>query len=152
MEFPYFLLYSTPVDAYLTMDSMGPPYGVNRCLLFPTPAYPSSLWIQVKRVKPFRQRCTRAQVYVWIPLYWIGKKKRGRKKKNFSSVFPASSRGCSSFVWKDTVKRDQSVVRGRRKYDFFAAVMACAMAVAFLSLRFWKGPGVITCRKSVWDD
>lgn len=65
MEFPYFLLYSTPVDAYLTMDSMGPPYGVNRCLLFPTPAYPSSLWIQVKRVKPFRQRqhtCTSIRV------------------------------------------------------------------------------------------
>lgn len=33
-EFPYFLLYSTPVDAYLTiLDSMGPPYRVNRCLL-----------------------------------------------------------------------------------------------------------------------
>lgn len=45
-----------------------------------------------------------------------------------------------------------STVRGTRKYDFFAAVvdMACAV-VAFLSLRFWKGPGVIIC-KSVWDD
>lgn len=83
-----------------------------------------------------------------------GEKKRGRKK-NFS-VFPASSsRGCSSFVWKDTVKRDQSVLPlfAAQENTIFSQLfvdMACAV-VAFLSLRFWKGPGVITC-KSVWDD
>lgn len=95
------------------------------------------------------------QLYVWIPLYWIAK---GRRNGVERRIFLCSLRllqGLLLFRMErhgETRPIGSSTVRGTRKYDFFAAVvdMACAV-VAFLSLRFWKGPGVIIC-KSVWDD
>lgn len=95
------------------------------------------------------------QLYVWIPLYWIAKGRRNGVERRIFCVPCVFFKGLLLFRMErhgETRPIGSSTVRGTRKYDFFAAVvdMACAV-VAFLSLRFWKGPGVIIC-KSVWDD
>lgn len=129
----------------LPMGSMGPSVRGNRCLLSPPPP-PSPT--QVKRVKPFRQRCTRVhrQGYAWIPLS-IGQEgetflyQEGVVERRRIFLYPASSRVAPLFFSYHAVKRDQSrcCSLAAEENTIFAAVTwtACARSHSFASSFFF---------------
>lgn len=100
-----------------------------------------------------RQRCTRATIYVWIPLHWIARgriSRSGWKEEFFCSPFKGL---LSSLVWKDTATNRFFHCSRQRKIRFFRSCRGHVPValLSFASFVFGKGQVWLRVVKSVWN-